>query len=104
MPQLEGPITKKYVYTTMYWGNLGRKRKKTKKEDWQQLLAQVPICKKKKRGDRLKRKSQESLSSSSVCYFPLNPWSWKMMSFKTLLIFFVLFPVSILIFTECNVV
>ena len=29
---------------TMYWGALGRRMKKT--EDWQQLLAQVPIKKK----------------------------------------------------------
>ena len=29
----------------MYWGDLGRKA--IKKEDWQQLLAQVPIFKKK---------------------------------------------------------
>ena len=36
-------------YTTMYWGDLGRKsRKEKKKEGWQQLLAQVRIFKKKK--------------------------------------------------------
>ena len=44
MPQLEGPTTKKY--TTMYWGDLGGGVQR--KEDWQQLLAQVPIFKKKK--------------------------------------------------------
>ena len=33
-------------YTTMYWGDLGRKSRKEKKIDWQQLLAQVPILKK----------------------------------------------------------
>ena len=38
MPQLE--------YTTMYWGALVRRRKK--KKDWQQMLAQVPIFKKQK--------------------------------------------------------
>ena len=32
----------------MYLGDLGIKSKKTKKKDWQQLLAQVPIFKKKK--------------------------------------------------------
>ena len=31
-------------YTTMYWGALGRKR--WRKKDWQQMLAQVPIFKK----------------------------------------------------------
>ena len=31
----------------MYWGALGRKSRK-EKEDWQQLLAQVQIFKKKK--------------------------------------------------------
>ena len=35
-PQLE--------YTSMYWGALGR-RKTSKKEDWQQMLGQVPILK-----------------------------------------------------------
>ena len=37
MPQLEGPTAKKY--TTMYLGDLGRKKEE---EDWQQLLAQAP--------------------------------------------------------------
>ena len=39
MPQLGGLTTKKY--TTLYWGE-----SRGKKEDWQQLLAQVPIFKK----------------------------------------------------------
>ena len=30
----------------MYWGALGRKKRK---KDWQQILAQVPIFKKKKK-------------------------------------------------------
>ena len=30
----------------MYWGDLGRKSRRKKKEDWQQLLAQAPILKK----------------------------------------------------------
>ena len=38
-------------YTNMYWGSLGRKkqkeRKKKNEEDWQQLLAQAPIFRKK---------------------------------------------------------
>ena len=42
MPQLEGPQLK---YAAMYWGDLGSKSRK-KKENWQQLLAQVPIFKK----------------------------------------------------------
>ena len=37
----------------MYWGDLGRKKKQEKKEDWQQLLAQVPIFKKKKQNRTL---------------------------------------------------
>ena len=32
----------------MYWGDLGEKAEK-KRKDWQQLLAQVPIFKKKKK-------------------------------------------------------
>ena len=36
-------------YTTMYWGGFGKKKKeREKEEDWQLLLAQVPIFKKKK--------------------------------------------------------
>ena len=42
MSQLEGPTTKKYA--AVYWGDLGRKIR-NKKEDWQQLLAQLPIFK-----------------------------------------------------------
>ena len=44
MPQLEGNLK----CTTMYWEDLRRKSRK-KKEDWQQLLAQVPISKKKEK-------------------------------------------------------
>ena len=36
-------------YTTMDWAGFGKKKKKKKKKDWQQLLAQVPIFKKKKK-------------------------------------------------------
>ena len=32
----------------MYWGLWGEKEERKKKEDWQQLLAQVPIFKKKR--------------------------------------------------------
>ena len=56
MPQLEGPP--QLDYTTMYWGGSGEKKKKKnkrkKREDWQKLLAQVPIFKKKK---KVKKKS-----------------------------------------------
>ena len=34
-------------YTTMCWGALGRRRRKI--EDWQQMLVQVPIFKKKRK-------------------------------------------------------
>ena len=44
MPQLEEPTTKIYNYVL---GELGRKKQEKKKKDWQQLLAQVPIFKKK---------------------------------------------------------
>ena len=43
MPQLEGPTTKIYSYVLR---DLGRKSRK-EKNDWQQLLAQLPILKRK---------------------------------------------------------
>ena len=43
MPQLEGPTTK--IYNYVLGGIWGEKAEK-KEEDWQQLLAQVPIFKK----------------------------------------------------------
>ena len=45
MPQLEGPATKK-IYNYVLRGFGEKKQKEKKKEDWQQLLAQVPIFKK----------------------------------------------------------
>ena len=50
-------------YTTMYWGVFGEKKGK-KKEDWQQMLAQVPIFKKKKKlgSKNLKGMTAKSLS------------------------------------------
>ena len=47
MPQLEGPTTK--IYNCVQGGIWGEKAEKEKEEDWQQLLAQVPIFKKKKK-------------------------------------------------------
>ena len=44
MPQLEGLTAKIYNYVL---GGFGEKKEGAKKEDWQQLLAQVPILKKK---------------------------------------------------------
>ncbi|GAA9202137.1 hypothetical protein BTM366_14960 [Helicobacter pylori] len=45
MPQLEGPTTKNIQLCTVgIWGE-----KAGKKKDWQELLAQVPIFKKKKK-------------------------------------------------------
>ena len=35
-------------YTTMYGGLWGDKEEEKEKKDWQQMLAQVPILKKKK--------------------------------------------------------
>ena len=46
MPQLEGPTTKTYNYVL---GGFGEKKKEKKIKDWQQLLVQVPILKKKKK-------------------------------------------------------
>ena len=43
MPQLEGPTTRIYNYVLRGFGE------KKEKEDWQQVLAQAPIFKKKKR-------------------------------------------------------
>ena len=34
-------------YTTMYWGLWGEEEEREKKEDWQLMLAQVPIFKNK---------------------------------------------------------
>ena len=36
-------------YTAMCWGALGRRRRKEKGEDWQQMLAQAPVFKWKKK-------------------------------------------------------
>ena len=38
--KLEGPTTRIYNYVL---GGFGKKKKKEKKEDWQQMLAQMPI-------------------------------------------------------------
>ena len=45
MAQLEGPTTEIYRYALRGFGE--KKQKERKKKDWQQLLAQVPIFKKK---------------------------------------------------------
>ena len=47
MPQLEGPTTEKNIQLCS-GGTWGEKKQEKKKEDWQQLLAQVPSFKKKK--------------------------------------------------------
>ena len=48
MPQLEGPTTENtYNYVLGGFGDL--KKAEKKKEDWPQLIAQVPIFKKKKK-------------------------------------------------------
>ena len=51
MPQVEGPTTR--IYNCVLWG-FGEKKKK-KGKDWQQMLAQVPILK-KKRVERVRKK------------------------------------------------
>ena len=48
MPQLEGPTTKIFNDVLGGFGEKKKKEREKKKEDWQQLLAQVPIFKKKK--------------------------------------------------------
>ena len=49
MPQLEGPATKIYNYVPGGFGEIKQGGKKRKIKDWQQLLAQVPIFKEKKK-------------------------------------------------------
>ena len=53
MPQLEGPTTEIYSYVLGGFGE--EKKKKKKKEDWQQMLAQVPIFKKRKEKESLRK-------------------------------------------------
>ena len=50
----------------MYWRALGRKNRKKKTKDWQQLLAQVPIFKEKK-----KRTDRNSIRTA----FELDAWT-----------------------------
>ena len=47
----------------MYWGDLGRKSRQKKKEDWHQLLAQVPIFKK---GKKINKKDGEIMFNVAV--------------------------------------
>ena len=54
--QPEGPTTK--IYNYVLGGIWGEKEEEEKKEDWQQLLAQVPIFKKKIFKKRKKGKKQ----------------------------------------------
>ena len=37
----------------MYWGGFRDKKKKEKKEDWQQMLAQVPVEKKESKMENI---------------------------------------------------
>ena len=61
-PQLE--------YTTMYWGVLGRRRRR-KKEDWQHMLGHVPIQKKKKL-DMLDQKAKLLISMVNYIYLKFS--------------------------------
>ena len=45
--QPEGPTTRIYNYAPGCFGE--KKKKEKKRKDWQQMLAQVPILKKKKK-------------------------------------------------------
>ena len=58
--QLEGPTTRIYNHVL---GGFGEKKKGNKK-DWQQMLAQVPILKKKKEGTDMRRNQQRRLRKS----------------------------------------
>ena len=49
------------------------------------------------------KKSQEYLSRSLIRYFPLNFWSWKI-ELQNSSLLFILFLISILIFSDCNVI
>ena len=46
MPQPEGPTARLYNYVLGHFEE--KQKKKEKKEDWQQMLVQVPIFKKKR--------------------------------------------------------
>ena len=61
MPQLEGPTTKIYNYVH---GGFGEKKAEKKRKDWQQLLAQVPIFKKKKTHEEANKPEEISFSLS----------------------------------------
>ena len=60
IPQLEGPATK--IYNCVQVG-VGEIKQEKKKKDWQQLLAQVPIFKKK---IKIKKNSDYNLSTFEV--------------------------------------
>ena len=63
--QPEGPTTRIYNYVL---GGFGKKKKrKKKKEDWQQMLAQVPILKKKKQHQKGMGVWKEKRVSRSRC-------------------------------------
>ena len=55
MAQPEGPTTRIHNYLL---GGLGEKKKKEIKEDWQQMLAQVSIFKKKNNSFKGERKNK----------------------------------------------
>ena len=60
-------------YTTMHWGALGRRiRKTTKNEDWQQKLAQVSILKINLKSTLFKKKKRGLLESDCLNYKSLT--------------------------------
>ena len=73
MPQLEGPTTKIYNYVL---GGFGEKKQGITKEDWQQLLAQVPILKEKNMQFYIDLCFILNTNSTFVIYYNL-PWCKK---------------------------
>ena len=58
----EGPATRIYNYSL---GGFGETKKKKKEEDWQQILAQVPILKAKK-NEAMKEEEEETMVTIHV--------------------------------------
>ena len=68
MPQLEGPTTRIYNYVL---GGFGGEEEGKKKEDWQQILAQVPILKKKR--PVMSERRQSGCNRCLGFVLPVNP-------------------------------
>ena len=84
MPQLEEPTSKIY---TMY-GGIWREKAEKKEEDWQQLLAQVPILRKRQKSKETKTNGERDctpgLEDSRLSRYYFSPhWSTHSMQSKS---------------------